>query len=192
MQSSETQQAARRSFKRLNQFMILLWRLGLGGWLNSAPGRMGRYLVLVHTGHKSGLRRLTPLNYVEIDGAIYCAAGFGAVTDWYRNLLARPQVEIWLPDGRYSGTAEDISDDPRRLDYLRAVLVASAFAARAAGVDPGGRPETELAAATASYRLIRIRRGEPVHGPGGLGDLAWLWPLLGAAFVFGLWLRRRH
>ena len=63
----------------------------------------GQIMVLTHTGRKSGLRRRTPVNYALVDGEVYCTAGFGQISDWYRNILANPQVEVWLPDGWWAG-----------------------------------------------------------------------------------------
>lgn len=168
----------RQGFRRFNRFMLLLWRLGLGGWLNAWPPVGGRIMVLSHRGRRTGLRHRTPLNYAIIDGAVYCLAGFGPGSDWYRNLMATPQIELWLPDGWWAGQAEDVSDAPDRLPLLRQVLVASGFAARVAGIDPTSMSDEALAAATADYRLIRIRRAEARTGPGGPGDLAWVWPAI--------------
>ena len=44
----------RMAFKLLNRFMVPLWRLGLGGWLNSWPAVGGRLMVLVHRVRRSG------------------------------------------------------------------------------------------------------------------------------------------
>ncbi|MFN8497909.1 MAG: nitroreductase family deazaflavin-dependent oxidoreductase [Anaerolineae bacterium] len=186
---SPTEELVRQAFKRFNLFMLLLWRLGLGGWVNVWPSVGGRIMVLTHTGRKSGLRRRTPVNYAEIDGAIYCTAGFGSVSDWYRNLLVHPDVEIWLPSGWWAGVAEDVSDAPTRLFILRQVLIASGFAAVLAGVDPRRMTDQSLAETAASYRLVRIQRIAACTGPGGPADLDWVWPiatlgLLGLTLVF--------
>ena len=84
-------------FRTLNRFMLALWRLGLGGSVNAWPSVGGRIMVLTQVGRKTGFRRRTPLNYVVLDGDVYCTAGFGSGSDWYRNILANPEVEIWLP-----------------------------------------------------------------------------------------------
>ena len=89
------------AFRYVNRFLVELWRLGLGRWVNVWPRGSGRILVLGHTGRRSGLRRWTPLNYAEVDGAVYCTAGFGAESDWYRNVIADPRVEVWLPGRRW-------------------------------------------------------------------------------------------
>jgi deazaflavin-dependent oxidoreductase (nitroreductase family) len=171
--------------------MLLVWRLGLGGWVNAWPEWGGRIMVLTHLGRRSGLRRRTPVNYALLDGEVYCVAGFGSASDWYRNLRAHPQVEVWLPEGWWAGRAEDVSADPQRLKILRQVLIASGFAARLAGIDAHTLPDAELDALTAKYRLIRVQRAEARTGPGGPGDLAWVWPLAVMLLVPLLLLRPR-
>ncbi len=164
-------------FKYFNRFMLALWRLGLGKWVNFWPEVGGRIMVLTHVGRKSQQRRRTPVNYAIVDGEIYCVAGFGKTSDWYRNIIAHPEVQVWLPDGWWTGKAEEIADTDSRVPLIRSVLVASGFATFAAGVDPFRMTDEELGAATETYRLIHIRRTSPCTGAGGPGDLAWVWPL---------------
>jgi deazaflavin-dependent oxidoreductase (nitroreductase family) len=62
----------------------------VGGQFAGAP------LLLLHTvGAKSGLPRVHPMMYQKVDGgyAVFASKG-GAPTDpdWYRNLVAHPQV----------------------------------------------------------------------------------------------------
>ena len=181
----------RQGFKYFNRFMLLLWRLGLGAQVNIWPQVGGRILVMTHTGRKTGLRRRTPLNYAEIDGELYCTAGFGAVADWYRNVSANPEVEVWLPDGWWRGMTEEITDREDSLKLLRAVLINSGFAARVAGINPLRMTDAQLKAATASYRLIHIRRTAAGTGADGPGDLAWVWPLA-TMLLLPLVFRRRR
>jgi deazaflavin-dependent oxidoreductase (nitroreductase family) len=181
----------RTAFKGFNRFMLLLWRLGLGRDVNSLPGVMGRIMVIVHKGRKSGLRRFNPVNYAIVEGDVYCMAGFGSVSDWYRNILADSQVEVWLPDGWWEGRAEEMTNTENRLDLVRQLMVASGLVARLIGVDPGVISDAELAAATVDYRLVRIRRGAPRTGSGGPGDLAWVWPYTVFGLLLALLLRRR-
>jgi deazaflavin-dependent oxidoreductase (nitroreductase family) len=166
------------AFRVLNRFMLLAWRLGLGPALNVWPSVGGRIMVLVHKGRRSGLTHRTPLNYALIDGDVFCTAGFGSGTDWYRNLIADPVVEVWLPGSRWSGLAEDVTDHTAGTDWMRQVLIGSGFAAWLAGIHPRSDSDEKLAGLTAGYRLIRIRRVAALTGPGGPGDLRWLWVLL--------------
>lgn len=181
----------RRAFRWLNRYMLLHWRLGLGPYANRRE-LSGQIMVLVHVGRKTGRVRRTPVNYAIVDGDVFCTAGFGQVADWYRNLLANPQVELWLPHGWWAGVAEDVSDSPKRLFLLRQVLIASGFAARLANLDPVSMSDEALEAASRSYRLIQIRRTHALTGPGGPGDLAWVWPLATAALLAILLLPRRR
>ncbi len=188
-----TEEKLRQGFKYFNRFMLLMWRLGLGPWVNFWPEVGGRIMVITHTGRKSGLKRQTPVNYAIIDGDIYCTAGFGGGSDWYLNIMADPEVEVWLPDGWWSGVAEDISEDERRLSLLRQVLIAGGFAAPLfGGINPTTATDDELAAETADYRLIRIRRTEARTGPGGPGDLSWVWPLAAMILLPMMLFRRRR
>ena len=132
----ELEGTLRKAFKRFNHLMILMWRLGLGRWINMWPDKGGRIMVIAHKGRKTGLRRLTPVNYAVVDGELYCTAGFGRVSDWYRNITADPHVEVWLPQGRWVGVAEDVTEDPRALELMREVLIGSGFAAELFGLHP--------------------------------------------------------
>lgn len=170
-----TLNSTRRFFKRFNIFMLWMWRLGFRRWVNIWPSVIGRIMVIVHTGRKSGIRRRTPVNYALVEDEIYCTAGFGAGSDWYRNILANPQVEIWLPDSWWAGEAVDISQDERRIPFLRQVIIASGIVGPLFGVDPGKMTDQEIDQATRDYRLIHIWRKERLSGPGGPGDLAWIW-----------------
>jgi deazaflavin-dependent oxidoreductase (nitroreductase family) len=173
----EVEQRLLKFFRYLNQFMLALWRLGLGRWVNGWPSVGGRIMVLTHVGRKTGISRRTPLNYAIVDGDVYCTAGFGSGSDWYRNILANPEIEIWLPDGWWAGSASDVSNSDERIDLLRKVLIASGFAAWMAGIRPRTDPDQKFAALTEEYRLLRIRRSHGLTGRGGPGDLAWIWPL---------------
>jgi deazaflavin-dependent oxidoreductase (nitroreductase family) len=175
--TSKSEERLLRFFRTLNRFMVALWRLGLGGGINGWPSVGGRIMVLTHLGRRTGIRRRTPLNYAIVDGDVYCTAGFGGGSDWYRNILADPQVEIWLPDGWWAGSASDHSGSDARIDLLRKVLIASGFAAWLAGIRPRTDSDPKLAALTEEYRLLRIRRSHALTGRGGPGDLAWIWPL---------------
>jgi deazaflavin-dependent oxidoreductase (nitroreductase family) len=173
-----TEERLRRGFRRyLNPVMLALWRLGLGAWFNVWPSLSGRVLVIAHTGRRTGRRRYAPVNYALVDGELYCVAGFGAISDWYRNVMANPHIDVWTPDGWWAGTVEDISDSERRLSLMRQTILGSGIVAYLFGFDPVHMTEAELAAATSKYRLLHIRRTEARTGPGGPGDLAWLWPL---------------
>ena len=186
----------RRFFKLLNRYMVLHWRLGMGP-IGNQPELTGCIMVLTHRGRKTGKQRRTPVNYARIAGDFYCVAGFGQIADWYRNLLADPQVEVWAPEGWYAGVATDVTDLPpeQRAPVLRQVLYNSGFAGKLAGIDTLHMSDAALLEITAEYRLVRIHDTEPRTGPGGPGDLVWMWPVAATklAIVIGwLLLRQRR
>jgi hypothetical protein len=121
-------------------------------------------------------------------------AGFGRVADWYQNLLANPAVEIWLPAGWYAGIAEDVTGLPagEKAAIMRQVLINSGFAARIAGIDAARMSDEQLLAATGRYHLVRIRCTAARTGPGGPGDLTWVWPLVTTFLIALLLLRRKR
>ncbi|MDJ0664430.1 MAG: nitroreductase/quinone reductase family protein [Acidimicrobiia bacterium] len=196
MDLTESQVAAlRRAFRLLNRHMLLMWRLGLGRYM--AGPRSGYILVLATTGRKSGQRRLAPLDFAEEGTAVYCTAGFGRSTHWLLNLEADPSCELWLPDGRrVAGHAELVTDEATRIRMLRRVLVRAGFATRVAepGLDPVAAPDDVIAALGARYghryEIVEIQLGDPITGPGGPGDLEWVWPAAAVGLACG-WLVRR-
>ncbi|MCP4167000.1 MAG: nitroreductase family deazaflavin-dependent oxidoreductase [Chloroflexi bacterium] len=180
---SRSDEALRQVFKIFNRFILLVFRLGLGKYGNQPE--TSQVMVLVHTGRKSGLQRRTPINYAIVDNEVYCTAAFGHRADWYRNIMANPEVELWLNDSWWAGVAEEVpQDDPRHNEIMREVLIASGFAAPFfAGLNPKSASDEELAEVSAGYRLIRLRRSVARTGPGGPGDLAWVWPATTFAFL---------
>jgi deazaflavin-dependent oxidoreductase (nitroreductase family) len=176
-------------FKRFNRLMVLMWKLGMGKLINCYPPFFGRIMVISHQGRGTGSPYQTPVNYFPQGEYIYCTSAFGGQSDWYLNVIANPQVEIWLPDGWFTGKAELVENSEERSQMLRKVLIASGFAAPLfAGVDPKEIDEETFVEMTADYRLLRIQRQSPRTGDNGPGSLAWLWPIL----TFLLLCRRRR
>ena len=163
-------------FRVFNRFMVLVWRLGLGSWGNAT--RYGGYVMVIgHLGRKTGSIHRTPVNYAQIDRNIYCTAGFGRRSDWYRNIMRTPIVEVWLPDGRWAGVADDVTEIKDRAVIFRQVIIASGFAGPHFGVDARRVSEGDLEGLLRKYRLVRIKLVAATTGRGGPGDLAWVWPM---------------
>jgi deazaflavin-dependent oxidoreductase (nitroreductase family) len=147
----------RKVFHVMNRFMVLMWKMGWGKAINSWPAGFGRIMVIKHRGRRSGKEYLTPVNYALVEGEIYCTAGFGSISDWYRNMLANPRVELWLPEGKKFYCAQDVSDSPHRLFLLKQVIIASGFAARLFGIDPKKLNDEQLSVISKDYRLVHFR-----------------------------------
>lgn len=177
----------RHQFRKLNLFMVLMWRLGLGPLFGWFPDTWGQILVLHHIGRRSGNVFQSPVNFTEVDGRLFCVAAFGQGSDWYKNLMAHPRVEAWLPDSRWVIDVRDASDSPDRLALIRQVLMASGFAAPAMGLHPARMSDEELREATADYRLLELDRVEPIEA--NPADLRWAW-LVPLAMIIVVRLRR--
>ncbi|MBT9585465.1 nitroreductase family deazaflavin-dependent oxidoreductase [bacterium] len=146
----------RVAFRAFNRLLVALWWVGLGWLVNQARPVTGRILVLGTRGRKSGQIRRTPLNYSLGEGCCWCAAGFGQSSDWFQNLLADPEVEIWLPQSQATGRARPVTEEAEFVRRLRCVLADSGWIARwLAGLDLR-TSDRELGHLAAEYRLIRI------------------------------------
>ncbi len=150
----------RKFFHSMNRFMVWMWKKGYGKQINVWPEGLGRIMVIKHRGRKSGKEYLTPVNYATVDGEVYCMAGFGSISDWYRNILVNPQVELWLPDEEFSACAEDISDSPNRLFLLRQVVIASGFAGPLFGINQKKMNDEQFDKATRESRLVHFVKNE--------------------------------
>lgn len=146
----------------------LVWRImrlvnrGVAGRFDPRGPTGTLVLLLTTTGRKSGLPRVTPLQYEEVDGSIYVASVRGQKADWFRNLVADPEVTVELRGGRYRATAEPITDPVRIADFLELRL------ARRPGMIQGmlllhgltGRPDrVKLEELARQLALVIIRPG---------------------------------
>jgi hypothetical protein len=98
--------------------------------------------------------------------------GFGMVSDWYRNIIANPKVEIWLTNVRcnlLAGGLDLLKKSQTKkniLPIIRQLIIASAFTRRLAGINPN-MPDEELDKITSEYQLFQIMPTEPHTVTGG-------------------------
>ena len=102
--------------KNIQKIHRFLYALGLGPLV----GRI--ILLLTTTGRRSGKKRVTPLQYEEIDGLYYLGAARGLKADWLRNIQACPQVEVHVGAKRFCGTAEVVNDPSKFADFMEVRL----------------------------------------------------------------------
>lgn len=106
------QKVSKRVLRVLKLPPQLLYALGVGRWY-------GRLVLLLTTqGRKSGMPRVTPLQYEVIDGLYYLGSSLGEKADWYRNIQANPQVELRVGERHIQGFAETTTDPERLVDFL--------------------------------------------------------------------------
>lgn len=120
---------------------ILFYRWGLGGLLGS------RFLLLTHTGRKSGLKRQVVLEVVRHDketNTFVVAAGFGEKSAWYQNIQVKPQVNIRSGSGQWEMTASFLTADQAGEElstYAKRYPMAMRELARFMGYRLDGTPE---------------------------------------------------
>lgn len=95
-----------------SRLMRVLYGMGFGRFLRRI------ILLLTTTGRKTGLPRVTPLQYEEVDGAVYVASALGTKADWFRNILANPCVQVRIGSRQFQGMAETVTDPGRIADFL--------------------------------------------------------------------------
>lgn len=132
---------------------IWLYRLGLGGLL----GR--RLVLLTHTGRRSGQPRqvvLEVLGQEPESGGFLVASGYGARSQWFRNILEDPRVRFQVGRRRYTGLARPlpaIESGQRLAEYARRHPRTAASLMRLVGQDLDG--------STAAYQRVG---SDPEHG----------------------------
>ncbi|MBE3119634.1 MAG: nitroreductase family deazaflavin-dependent oxidoreductase [Candidatus Atribacteria bacterium] len=102
--------------KNIQGIHRLLYAVGLG----PIVGKI--ILLLTTTGRKSGQKRITPLQYEEIDGNYFLGSARGTKSDWYRNIEADGRVEVRVKNRRFRGVAETVTDPARIADFLETRL----------------------------------------------------------------------
>lgn len=101
------------------RFPIWLYRLHLG-WLFG-----NRFLLLTHSGRKSGLLHQSVIEIIRYDkttDTCVVASGWGRKADWYRNLKQTPDVSIMLGLRRLKTRAIFLSESEgthELLDYAQ-------------------------------------------------------------------------
>lgn len=75
-------------------------------------------LVLTTRGRKTGRPHVTPLQYERLNDLIYVASARGQQADWFRNIVACPEVEIEIEGDRFLAQAEPITDPAQIADFL--------------------------------------------------------------------------
>ena len=97
---------------------ISLYRFGLGWMLGN------RFLLLTHTGRKSGLPRQVVIEIVDHDketGVYYVAAAWREKADWYLNILKNPRVKVQVGNRHFEAEASPKSrEEAERILWMYA------------------------------------------------------------------------
>lgn len=92
------------------------------------PTRM--VLLLTTVGRKSGQARVTPLQFEQVDGDVYIASARGKDADWFKNILANPNVHVQIRDRLFDAIAEPVTDPIRIANFIELRLKRHPFMVR--------------------------------------------------------------
>lgn len=141
------------------KFPIVLYRLGLGSLVG------GNILLLGTTGRRTGLTRVTPLGYIhdaETD-TYYLIAGWGARTDWFRNIGADPRVRIRAGRRQFGGIAR-VLQAAEAAGVIKRYIEKDPFAVRTLEHDSGIRYDGTVACLeriASRYGTVAVRPSSP-------------------------------
>jgi hypothetical protein len=130
------------------------------------------------------------VNYAIHQGAIWCISGGRKTSDWYKNLLATPDIEVILPGGAVFGHVSEEKEPETRRIVIRQVLKNAGFAGFFEGYNPWKISDEELLTKIGDLPLLKITPigiGSSASDPKGW---AWITMLILAALVILLliWL----
>jgi deazaflavin-dependent oxidoreductase (nitroreductase family) len=170
-----------RGFLAVNGLLVApALRLGLGRLLGNPM--TGHLMVLRTRGRVTGRIREAPLGYVIRDGAVWCVAGYGRSTPWYRNLLADPSVEVVLPGRTVRGVATPVEDQGAWAAAFRDLIGSFGVLGRLVVGRIDGLTDEQL---RARYETLPIVRIDPLAAAGGLRSGIWDRGPVGAAVIAG-------
>jgi deazaflavin-dependent oxidoreductase (nitroreductase family) len=82
------------------------------------------YCYLTTTGRRSGRQHRIEIWFAMRPGVVYLLSGGGDRSDWVRNLIATPEVELELGDERRATTARIVEAGSEEDALVRELLVA--------------------------------------------------------------------
>ena len=178
----------RRIFWFLNKFfMVPMFQLGFGPFFGNPF--TGYIMVMKVIGRKTGKPYFTPVNYAIHKGDVYCISGGRATSDWFRNLLANPEVDLILPGGSIHAHVEEATDLEQKLIITRQILKNAGFAGFFEGYNPFTITDAELARKIEDLPLLRFHPLGLGSGPSDAGGWAWIWTFVVTVLLIILLLR---
>ncbi|MEA3335962.1 MAG: nitroreductase family deazaflavin-dependent oxidoreductase [Chloroflexota bacterium] len=155
-QTSASRKPPRGLQRLLWRAPIWLYKLHLGGLLGQ------RFLLLTHTGRKSGKPRQAVIEIDDYDpqtNSYLIASGFGRQSDWYRNIRKTPQVMIQVGNRQMAARAEPLSPEQSgeaMVTYAHKHPTAARNLAKMIGLDVDGSDESYRAAARDHVPFVRL------------------------------------
>ncbi len=164
----------RQVFRFFNKFfMVPMFQLGFGPFFGNPF--TGYIMVMKVKGRKTGKVRLTPVNYAIHKGYVYCISGGRTTSDWFRNLLADPEIDLMLPSGSIHARVEEVLEPGLKLTLCRQVLKNAGFAGFFEGYNPYTITDEGLSQKIFDLPLLRFQLLGLGSGPSDAGGWVWIW-----------------
>jgi len=178
----------RRIFWFINKFfMVPVFRFGFGPFFGNPL--TGYIMVMRVIGRKTGKVRFTPVNYAIHKGNIYCLSGGRRESDWFRNLLANPEIELIMPGGCFYTRMEEVIAVDDRLFIARQILKNAGFAGFFEGYNPFTITDEELAGKISDVPILHFRPLGLGSGASDAGGWTWIWILVVTVILIILLIR---
>jgi deazaflavin-dependent oxidoreductase (nitroreductase family) len=116
------------TIRRLGRLHAWLWKL-CGGKLDNVFGKLP-FMMLTTTGRKTGLRRTTPVLYLQDGTGVIVVASFGGNDmhpAWYLNLEQFPEAEIIVKGEHRRVLARKLSPEEKKVIWPRLVQLYPQF-----------------------------------------------------------------
>ena len=160
---------------------VQLWRLGLGPVIGKVM------MIITHTGRNSGLPRRTMVEHYWQNGRPYAVSGWGAQSQWVKNLLSDPRCTIQTAQGTESATAVRVNNDAELWNVYHLFMEKDPYLTKIflamVGIDED--PDDFVAHKNRVY-LFRFDPSSAVTPPPLEVDLQWVLPLIIGALL-SLW-----
>ena len=130
-------------------------------------------MMLTSTGRKSGQPRTNGVSFMELDGHYISFSGWGVSSNWYRNVVAHPEVTLQVGRRRIRATAKPVLDPDRREQLMLRMQICSKDCGPPQYIRPIMRLtntfnyEREIAMAVEHARELPVVEFVP-HGTGAL------------------------
>jgi deazaflavin-dependent oxidoreductase (nitroreductase family) len=168
---------------------LIWWRMGLGPLMSHKALAGNRILVLTSWGRKSQLPRHTMLSYVSAGDKEYVCSGWGAKTDWYKNITANPFVTVQAGRKVYAAKARRVRDIDETTKIAQEMFETGGDSHFAAWLESFGINYDQQDMIDKLDRLF-IVAFDPIEetGPPPMpADLKWTWGGI-VLFAVGIWL----
>lgn len=181
----------------LNRFLfkspLIWWRMGLGP-IMSHPALGGhKMLVLSCRGRISRLPRHTMLSYVSTDDdREYVCSGWGAKTDWYKNIEVNSLVTVQVGRKAYAAKARRVEDIDEYTKVVEEMFESGGDSHFASWLESFGiaYDREDMIAKRDRLYIVGFGPSEEAGPPPMPVDLKWLWGLM-VIIMIGAWLLLR-